>query len=69
MINFKINYIKPRVGLIPPHRASSVLPRGQVGGIFAGEPIPDAFVVDQDLFADLLDDAPKTPCEVEENKE
>ena len=54
---------------MPPNGVASVLPRGQVGGIFAVEPIPDAFVVDQDLFADLPEDAPKTPWEVDENKE
>ena len=43
---------------MPPNRAYSGLPRGLVGGIFAVELVPDAFVVVVVLFADLLDDAP-----------
>ena len=40
-----------------------------VSCLFAVELVQYGFAVLVVLFADLLDDAPKTPCEVDENKE
>ena len=60
--------IKHVSGQMVPKDTSSVLPPTLVSCLFAVEFVVDQ-VVDLVLFADLLDDAPKTPCEVNENKE
>ena len=52
-----------------PKDTSSVLPPTLVSCIFAVKLVEYGIAVLVVLFADLLDDAPKTPCEVNENKE
>ena len=52
-----------------PPKTASFIPTTLVSCIFAVELEEDGIAVLVVLFADLLDDAPKTPCEVNENKE
>ena len=54
---------------MPPNRFEMSLPTTLVSCIFAVELVEDGIAVLVVLFADLLDDAPKTPCEANENKE
>ena len=54
---------------MPPKRSAMSLPTTLVSCIFAVELVEDGIAVLVVLFADLLDDAPKTPCDVNENKE
>ena len=65
----KINHIKSLRLQMAPNETSSVLAPTLVSCIFAVELVQYGFAVLVVLFADLLDDAPKTPCEVNENKE
>ena len=52
-----------------PKTLCAVLAPTLASCIFAVELVQYGFAVLVVLFADLLDDAPKTPCEVDENEE